>query len=127
MAARSRIISLSCGMVLSSLSPCLDYLRGGGSVTPSCCDGLKSVNNAAGTTPDLRAACECVKTLVPSAGSNPDFVNTLPGICPGPAQQAPKFLGPALDMPCQHSLQLLLIPRLFQVNSLKLYDGRCNK
>ncbi|KAL6568757.1 hypothetical protein OROHE_004442 [Orobanche hederae] len=73
--------ALSCVTILTSLSPCLGYLRGGGSVTPSCCDGLKSMNNAAGTTPDLRAACQCVKTLVPSTGSNPDFVNRLPGIC----------------------------------------------
>ncbi|KAL6520844.1 hypothetical protein OROGR_017413 [Orobanche gracilis] len=73
--------ALSCVTVLSNLSPCLGYLRGGGSVTPSCCDGLKSVNNAAGTTPDLRAACHCIKTLIPSTGSNPDYVNSLPGIC----------------------------------------------
>ncbi|KAL6568754.1 hypothetical protein OROHE_004438 [Orobanche hederae] len=73
--------ALSCGMVLTSLSPCLGYLRGGGSVTPSCCDGIKSVKNAAGTTPDLRAACQCVKTLVHSTDSNPYFVNKLPEIC----------------------------------------------
>ncbi|KAK6150470.1 hypothetical protein DH2020_015402 [Rehmannia glutinosa] len=73
--------AISCSTVLSSLSPCLGYIQRGGTVPPGCCDGVRSLNSATSTTPDLQAACGCIKSLVPSTGSNPALVNSLPGIC----------------------------------------------
>ncbi|GFP87418.1 non-specific lipid-transfer protein [Phtheirospermum japonicum] len=73
--------AITCARVLSGLSPCLVYLQRGGPVPPSCCDGVRSLNNDAPTTPDVQAACRCIKSLVPSAGANPTFVNSLAGIC----------------------------------------------
>ncbi|KAL3615790.1 hypothetical protein CASFOL_040084 [Castilleja foliolosa] len=73
--------AITCAGVLSSLSPCIAYVQRGGPVPPSCCDGLSALNNAAPTTPDIQAACTCIKSLVPSIGANPTYVNSLPGIC----------------------------------------------
>ncbi|KAI3473093.1 hypothetical protein Pfo_030385 [Paulownia fortunei] len=85
---------ISCGTVLSSLSSCIGYLRRGGAVPPSCCDGAKSLNNAASTTPDLQAACRCIKSIVPSIGANPSLVNSLPGKC---GVNIPYKYSPSLD------------------------------
>ncbi|PIN21379.1 hypothetical protein CDL12_05924 [Handroanthus impetiginosus] len=86
--------AISCGVVLTSLSPCIGYLQRGGAITPSCCAGAKSLNNAAKTTPDLQAACRCIQTLVPSVRANPSFVNSLPQKC---GINIPYNYSPSLD------------------------------
>ncbi|KAH9611089.1 hypothetical protein KSS87_010223 [Heliosperma pusillum] len=55
--------ALNCGTVDQSLFPCLDYFQGGGlgSVPLRCCDGIRTLNNNARTTPDRQEVCVCLK------------------------------------------------------------------
>ncbi|KAH6788135.1 hypothetical protein C2S52_007687 [Perilla frutescens var. hirtella] len=80
-AARHGEAAISCGQVLSTVSPCLGYLQGGGAVAPPCCDGVKSLNSAAATTPDRQDVCGCIKTLAPGVGAKAEFINSLPAKC----------------------------------------------
>ncbi|KAL4606457.1 hypothetical protein ACB092_09G104500 [Castanea dentata] len=74
--------AISCGQVQSSLVACISYLRSGGSPTQACCNGVKSLNNAAKTTADRQAACECLKTAAGSiSGLSPANAASLPGKC----------------------------------------------
>ncbi|KAL7096404.1 hypothetical protein ACP275_10G077300 [Erythranthe tilingii] len=73
--------AITCGGVLTSVTSCIGYVQRGGAVTTGCCDGLKSLNNAASTTPELQAACRCLTALIPSISANPSLINNLPGLC----------------------------------------------
>ncbi|KAL2899905.1 Non-specific lipid-transfer protein [Bienertia sinuspersici] len=73
---------VTCGQVTSSLAPCMGYLKTGGSPTPPCCNGVKSLNSMASTPADRKAACGCLKTAAGSiAGMNMDAAKTLPSKC----------------------------------------------
>ncbi|CAA7052123.1 unnamed protein product [Microthlaspi erraticum] len=61
--------ALTCGDVFTSLTPCVTYLRIGGSIPTTCCFGLRSLKNAARTTPDRQTACKCLKQAANSFGS----------------------------------------------------------
>ncbi|CAI9268704.1 unnamed protein product [Lactuca saligna] len=71
--------AITCAQVVSSLSPCLSYLKNGGAVPSACCNGVKSLNSAARTTPDRQTACRCLKSA--SGGVNPGNAASLPGKC----------------------------------------------
>ncbi|CAH1441389.1 unnamed protein product [Lactuca virosa] len=71
--------AITCGQVVSSLSPCIPYLKNGGAVPPACCSGVKSLNSAAKTTPDRQTACGCLKSA--SGGVNLGNAASLPGKC----------------------------------------------
>ncbi|KAL4291280.1 hypothetical protein GQ457_14G001920 [Hibiscus cannabinus] len=75
--------TITCGQVTSSLAPCITYLKGsGGSVPAGCCNGIKSLNAAAKTTPDRQAACNCIKSASASiSGINYGLASALPGKC----------------------------------------------
>lgn len=73
--------AITCGRVVSSITSCIGYVQRGGAVPVSCCDGVRSLNTATATTPNLQAACRCLTALLPSVGANPSLVNTLPGKC----------------------------------------------
>ncbi|KAL7136071.1 hypothetical protein ABFS83_10G004300 [Erythranthe nasuta] len=73
--------AITCGSVLTTISPCISYVQRGGAVPTSCCDGVKSLNDKTRTTPDLQAACTCLKSLIPSVGANAALVNSLPAKC----------------------------------------------
>ncbi|MCE0481806.1 tyrosine protein phosphatase [Datura stramonium] len=51
---------LTCGQVTAYLASCVPYLRNG--PLGGCCGGVKSLANAARTTPDRKAACNCLKS-----------------------------------------------------------------
>ncbi|KAK9167942.1 hypothetical protein Syun_000082 [Stephania yunnanensis] len=53
--------AVTCGQVVSSLAPCLNYLINGGNVPPACCSGVQSLFGTAANTADRRAACKCIK------------------------------------------------------------------
>lgn len=55
--------AITCGQVTSGLMPCIGYLQNGGTLPPACCSGIKSLNNAAKTTPDRQATCNCLKNV----------------------------------------------------------------
>ncbi|KAK1284057.1 Non-specific lipid-transfer protein 4 [Acorus calamus] len=74
--------ALSCGTVYSDLSMCLPYLSSGGVVPQPCCDGVRSLNAAARTTPDRQQACACLKQAaasIPPQGLQ--YASSLPGKC----------------------------------------------
>ncbi|XP_059669822.1 non-specific lipid-transfer protein 1-like [Cornus florida] len=74
--------AVTCGTVVTSLTPCLGYLRSGGPVPAPCCSGVKSLYNAASTPTDRQTACRCMKsaaTAVP--GINMANASGLPGKC----------------------------------------------
>ena len=74
--------AITCGQVVSKLTPCLTYLRNGGAVPPGCCTGIKALNSAAKTTADRQDACNCMKTLSKSyTGLNLGLASGLPGKC----------------------------------------------
>ncbi|KAF1868112.1 hypothetical protein Lal_00018628 [Lupinus albus] len=74
--------AITCGQVTVNLAQCLNYLRGGGPVPPACCNGIKNILNLARTTPDRRAACNCLKTAAANTpGLNPSNAESLPGKC----------------------------------------------
>uniref|UniRef100_A0A2N9I2C6 Non-specific lipid-transfer protein n=1 Tax=Fagus sylvatica TaxID=28930 RepID=A0A2N9I2C6_FAGSY len=74
--------AISCGQVQSALIGCISFLRSGGTPSAACCNGVKSLNNAAKTTPDRQAACECLKTAAGSiSGLSPANAAGLPGKC----------------------------------------------
>ncbi|KAH9607287.1 hypothetical protein KSS87_012821 [Heliosperma pusillum] len=52
---------ISCGQVTSSVSSCIGYLKGGPGPSMGCCNGIKSLSNAARSTPDRQIACNCLK------------------------------------------------------------------
>ena len=80
-AAAPHVEAITCSQVVADVSSCLAYLRGGGAVTPACCSGARSLNNAAATTPDRQTVCGCIKTVAPGIGAKPEFINSLPGKC----------------------------------------------
>ncbi|MBA0753610.1 hypothetical protein Gogos_022031, partial [Gossypium gossypioides] len=75
--------AVTCGQVTTSLAPCITYLRGkSGPVPPGCCEGIKSLNSAAQTTPDRQAACKCIKSAAAGiSGINYAIASGLPGKC----------------------------------------------
>ncbi|CAI8600629.1 unnamed protein product [Vicia faba] len=74
--------AISCGVVAGALAPCIAYLRGGRGPSPQCCGGVRRLNAAARTSPDRKAACNCLKGAARSIrGLNPNAAATLPGKC----------------------------------------------
>ncbi|XP_050214099.1 non-specific lipid-transfer protein 1-like [Mercurialis annua] len=74
--------AITCGQISSSLAPCVNYLRSGGPVPPACCNGVRSINSAAKTTPDRQAACNCLKKAAGGIpGINQNLAGGLPGKC----------------------------------------------
>ncbi|KAL5550624.1 hypothetical protein UlMin_000800 [Ulmus minor] len=74
--------AISCGQVSSALEPCTNYLRNGGVVPAACCNGVKSLNGAAKTTPDRQATCRCLQSAASSIrGLNLNLAGGLPGQC----------------------------------------------
>ncbi|KAI3408971.1 Non-specific lipid-transfer protein [Psidium guajava] len=75
--------AVTCGQVTGALSPCIPYARGSsGPVPASCCNGIRSLNSAAQTTPDRQTACKCLKSASGSiSGLNYGVVAGLPGKC----------------------------------------------
>ena len=73
---------VTCGQVTSSLAPCMSALTGGGSPSPACCGGIRSLNSMASTPADRKAACSCLKSAASSVkGINLSAASGLPGKC----------------------------------------------
>ncbi|XP_010454878.1 PREDICTED: non-specific lipid-transfer protein 3-like [Camelina sativa] len=74
--------AISCGTVASSLAPCANYLSKGGVVPGPCCEGVKSLNGMAQTTPDRQQACRCLQSTAKGlSGLDPSLASGLPGKC----------------------------------------------
>lgn len=74
--------AITCGQVNSALAPCIVFLRAGGSIPGPCCNGVRSLNAAARTTPDRQAACNCLKQAARAVPNlNLNNAAGLPGAC----------------------------------------------
>ncbi|XP_027071059.1 non-specific lipid-transfer protein 1 [Coffea arabica] len=74
--------AITCGQVSGAVGPCINYVRNGGVVPPSCCGGIRSLVGAAKTPADRRTACGCLKAAAARIpGLNPGLAAGLPGKC----------------------------------------------
>ncbi|KAL2500302.1 Non-specific lipid-transfer protein 6 [Forsythia ovata] len=87
--------AISCGTVMTTLAPCLNYVMNGGVVPTGCCNGITSLYNSVKTTPDRQAVCSCLKSVAGSA-SAASFNNaaSLPDKC---GINIPYKLSPSID------------------------------
>ena len=84
MAAPSVInAGVTCGQVLSYLTPCISYAMGRGSEPPAaCCSGVSNLNAAANNTADRQATCKCLKQITSTMPAlKPDIVAGIPSKC----------------------------------------------
>ncbi|KFK36745.1 hypothetical protein AALP_AA4G164400 [Arabis alpina] len=86
--------ALGCGQVNSAVAPCIGYILQGGAVTPGCCNGIRRLNGAARTTPDRKAACQCLKNAAAALG---------PGLNAGRAAGLPRACGVSVPFPISTS------------------------
>ncbi|XP_074575890.1 non-specific lipid-transfer protein-like [Curcuma longa] len=75
--------AVSCGQVVSNLRGCIPYVTGKvAALPPACCTGVRSLNSAAQTTADRRAACNCIRSQASGiSGLQPGRLSGLPGSC----------------------------------------------
>ncbi|XP_019186248.1 PREDICTED: non-specific lipid-transfer protein 1-like isoform X1 [Ipomoea nil] len=74
--------SVTCGTVVTELSPCMNYVRNGGAVPMNCCDGIRSLYKSAATTADRQTVCNCMKNAAASVpGINLELAANLPEKC----------------------------------------------
>ncbi|KAL5133150.1 Non-specific lipid-transfer protein 3 [Glycine soja] len=60
---------VSCGQVVSNLTPCISYVLYGGATVPAqCCNGIRNLYGMAQTKPDRQAVCNCIKNAVRNSG-----------------------------------------------------------
>ncbi|KAK8489714.1 hypothetical protein V6N13_093077 [Hibiscus sabdariffa] len=74
--------AITCDQVTYLLIPCIGYGLFGGTVAPTCCTGIKTLEADAKTAEERRKKCECVKegaARIP--GLNYDRVNEIPAKC----------------------------------------------
>ncbi|KAL9261471.1 Non-specific lipid-transfer protein-like protein [Drosera capensis] len=71
--------AIACNKVVESLLPCIGYLRAGGAVSGSCCNGVRYIVTL--PTAEKRIACACAKQIIISFGVNLGYANSLPGKC----------------------------------------------
>ncbi|KAJ1264686.1 hypothetical protein BS78_08G019400 [Paspalum vaginatum] len=95
-AASSSEAAISCGQVTSAIGPCLSYARGTGSApSAACCSGVRSLNSAAKTTADRRAACGCLKSAAGSiSGLKLGNAASIPSKC---GVSIPYTISPSVD------------------------------
>ncbi|KAJ8511007.1 hypothetical protein OPV22_001441 [Ensete ventricosum] len=74
--------AISCGQVISYLIPCLGYAQGTGPLTERCCSGVRGLNDAAQTTTDRQATCNCLKRSAAGvSGIQPGLISGIPSKC----------------------------------------------
>nr|AAT68265.1 lipid transfer protein precursor [Nicotiana glauca] len=87
--------AISCGQVVTSLTPCINYVRQGGDIPTACCSGIKTLNSQATSTPDRQTACNCIKSAAGSiSGINFGLASSLPGKC---GVNLPYKISPSID------------------------------
>ncbi|XP_010922734.1 non-specific lipid-transfer protein 1 [Elaeis guineensis] len=87
--------AITCGQVVSYLTPCISYARSGGQVPAGCCSGVKGLVAAARTTADRRTACTCLKnTAAGLSGLKPGLISGIPGKC---GVRVPYAISPSTD------------------------------
>ncbi|KAB2607227.1 non-specific lipid-transfer protein 1-like [Pyrus ussuriensis x Pyrus communis] len=77
--------TVTCGQVVTLLTPCIPFGVFGGDVPPDCCAGIKGLHDIQNTAEDRRTACSCIQkgaAMIP--GLDYDRVNTLGDRCGSP-------------------------------------------
>jgi Protease inhibitor/seed storage/LTP family len=73
--------AVTCSDVYTDLMPCLGYVQGG-TMSSSCCSGIRDLMSAASTTADRQTACRCIKSVASGAsGSYTSRAMGIPGQC----------------------------------------------
>lgn len=75
---------MTCGQMVNNLYPCIDYLMNGGAVPGTCCGGVRTLFNSANSTPNRRAICKCLKSVLGQVSYNNNNLKNaqaLPGKC----------------------------------------------
>ncbi|XP_055811735.1 non-specific lipid-transfer protein 1-like [Solanum dulcamara] len=73
---------VTCGTVAEDLSSCLGYVRTGGAIPETCCNGIRSLFIAAISTLDRQTVCNCLKSAAGAiSGVNLNLAAALPGKC----------------------------------------------
>ncbi|XP_025827415.1 non-specific lipid-transfer protein-like [Panicum hallii] len=95
-AAATTEAAVTCGQVSSAIAPCLSYARGTGTgPSAACCSGVRSLNSAARTTADRRAACTCLKSAASSlSGLKAGNAASIPSKC---GVSIPYTISPSVD------------------------------
>ncbi|RLM68945.1 phospholipid transfer protein 1 [Panicum miliaceum] len=95
-AAATTEAAVTCGQVSSAIGPCIAYARGtGSSPSAACCSGVRSLNSAARTTADRRAACNCLKSAAARvSGLNAGNAASIPSKC---GVSIPYTISPSVD------------------------------
>jgi hypothetical protein len=76
------LAEITCEQVGSNLVPCLPYTTGRGTLSPGCCNGVRSLNRAVSNSVDHQVACQCVKTLTSTiSGLDLGAISGLLGKC----------------------------------------------
>ncbi|KAJ8550769.1 hypothetical protein K7X08_000139 [Anisodus acutangulus] len=86
---------VTCGTVATDLSPCLDYVRMGGAIPVTCCNGIRSLFSAASSTQDRQTVCSCLKSAAGAInGVNLQLAAALPSRC---GVNIPYKISPSID------------------------------
>lgn len=73
---------ITCGQVVSYLTPCISYASSGGQIPAGCCSGVKQLVGAAKTSTDRRTACTCLKSAAARMPRlDPNRISGIPGKC----------------------------------------------
>ena len=95
LAAPARAAYIACPAVLQDMTPCLPFLQGGDrSPFAGCCAGVRSLYEAADTTAERRATCECLKTAYLQVQAKLSAAQALPGDC---GLSLPYIITPDID------------------------------
>ncbi|TVU27297.1 hypothetical protein EJB05_29898 [Eragrostis curvula] len=88
--------AVTCGQVVSMLSPCLRYATGKDATTsPACCNGVRNLNAAARSTADRQTTCTCLKQQASGVGGlKANLVASIPGKC---GVSVPYAISPSTD------------------------------
>ncbi|CAA6675069.1 unnamed protein product [Spirodela intermedia] len=93
--------AVACPRVTMMILPCVNYVRGKGPLTFSCCNGVRTLNDQAQTTSDRRATCNCLKSNAGKIpGVNPTLTLGLPSRCgvSVPYPSAPQLTAPSTSL-----------------------------
>ncbi|KAK4280350.1 hypothetical protein QN277_011984 [Acacia crassicarpa] len=74
--------AITCGQVVSRVTPCISYIQRGGAPSPGCCNGIRSLAGAARTTADKQTVCNCLKlTATQVPGYNDRNAQAITSLC----------------------------------------------
>ncbi|OAY62169.1 non-specific lipid-transfer protein 1 [Manihot esculenta] len=81
-AVSETVLDINCSAVITSLTPCLDYIQDkADKPSPTCCDGMNSVVGTVKSKADREALCDCLKQTLSNIKYDPARISALPKQC----------------------------------------------